>query len=226
MRECNVGWTDVVRPRQRCILAPHILVVGPHAVTICFGNMAASHVTVLTDYDNLAMSFVGRGDTASAFPNVADTVITCILSYLPRLVSVDIRLYGGWLDEYGYFSHTAQRILPELRHFRGRRGATRFATSLALTLRGVPTCRLLGSVRSKGTRHRQKMVDGMMTLDIFHAAVDCSAVAIVSDDDDLVPAALLTARSGGEVYWLRSRNRASCNDDLLTRTSVTFLPLL
>jgi uncharacterized LabA/DUF88 family protein len=138
---------------------------------------------------------------------------------------IDMRLYGGWLDESGYFSNPAQRLLPELRHFRGRRRGTRFATTLALTLRAAPDCRLIGTVRTSTTRQRQKMIDGMLTVDILHAVADLSAIVVASDDDDLVPAVLLAARSKAEVYWLRARSRASCNDPLLITAGVKLIPL-
>ena len=177
------------------------------------------------DYDNVAMELFGRGDTVPALAEIVHVAVEAVRRDLPFVRTLDLRLYGGWLDESGFFSSPAARLLPELRRFRGLRGGIRIATSLALALRGVPDCRLIGSLRVTASRRRQKMVDGMLTLDICFSASDPGVVVMISDDDDLVPAALMASRAGGTVHWLRLRDRPSCNDAMLDRELVVFHPL-
>jgi hypothetical protein len=186
--------------------------------------MLSKNVVALVDYDNVAMELVGRGDTVLALADVIKIVVDAIRREIPDVATLNLRLYGGWVDELGYFSRPAERILGELRYYRGRREGIRIATSLALSLCAAPTVRLIGTVRS-GTKQRQKMVDVMISLDAVHSAIDRGLVAIISDDDDLVPSAFLAARSGAMVSWFRHRNRASCNDTTLIAESVSFYSL-
>lgn len=188
-------------------------------------SMTLEPAIALVDYDNIGMTLVGRGDTVVALPDIIHLTVEAVRRHMPNEKGVEVRLYGGWLDEDGWFSAPAARLLPELRHYRGLRQGIRVVPSLALSIRGAPDCRLAGTVRSAAARPRQKMVDGMLTLDISACAAERRQVLIVSDDDDLVPAALLSARKGGAVHWARLRTRPSCNDALLERESVVFRSL-
>ena len=70
-----------------------------------------------------------------------------------------------------------------------------------------PDVELRGTVRLRGRRRRQKMVDRMLACDaIFAAARGQSPVGIVSDDDDLLPAALSAhAADRGDAVLMRRR---------------------
>ena len=137
-----------------------------------------------------------------------------------------LRLYGGWVDEYGRLTKNAEWILALLSQQRGRRSGVRIKPTLITSLAASPADRLVGTFRSLVTPPRQKMVDGILTLDaVYFAEQGDWLVFIVSDDDDLVPAAL--AASGRLVISERSiclvRKRLpgeGLNDSLLVRCEV------
>ena len=118
-----------------------------------------------------------------------------------------MRLYGGWTDEHGIPSPAAFRLLQAVSALRGRRHGVIVRPSLAFAMCEFPGVILRGTVRMRSKNKRQKMVDGMLGCDaVFAAAGGQVPVGIVTDDDDLVPAALSAQAAGPQrVVWMRSR---------------------
>ena len=95
--------------------------------------------------------------------------------------------------------------------------------SLATAMVGFPDTILKGTVRLRARPRRQKMVDGMMGCDAICAVAAIPArVALVTDDDDLVPAALsANAIARTALAWIRPRPVGQgLNDGRLTRRGI------
>ena len=92
-----------------------------------------------------------------------------------------------------------------------------------MTMLQFPDVALRGTLRLQGKRRRQKMVDGMLGCDaVFAVGLAESKVGIVSDDDDLLPAALSAhATNPAGAAWIRRRAAgAGVNDRALTARGV------
>jgi hypothetical protein len=83
-----------------------------------------------------------------------------------------------------------------------------------------PQHRLRGTYRS--VDQRQKLVDGMLTLDALHYAhLPDTSMMVVTDDDDFVPAALVACSYQQPVCWARCRPDGNApNDELLRNVGV------
>lgn len=178
----------------------------------------------LVDYDNVGGY---RNRTKSDFElhaaDLMDRLVSAFNAVFPDLDDLDVRLYGGWMDESGRPSPAAlylYTVLPALRR-RHRGLATRVA--LATAMLEFPHVHLRGTMRTRGTQRRQKMVDGMLGCDAVFAAVhSLGRVGIVTDDDDLIPATLAAHKAArGHAVWIRSRPFGDgLNDDGLRRRGV------
>ena len=145
----------------------------------------------LVDYDNLCPDNSSEHEVEIRTRELLDLLARATLAVFPGLRELDVRLYGGWIDEHGVHSASALWLLPLLPVLRGRRQGLIVRPTLAMTMLQFPGVELRGTVRLRGKRRRQKMVDGMLGCDaVFAAARGHSRVGIVSDDDDLLPAAL------------------------------------
>ena len=162
----------------------------------------------LVDYDNMCGPNIdSQADAEFRTTELLDRLAVTFRSVYPGSREIDVRLYGGWVDEDGLPSPTANRLLPILPALRGRRYGMIVRPSLATALVGFPDMILKGTVRLRAKPRRQKMVDGMMGCDAMRAAAAIPAkVALVTDDDDLVPAALsANAVARRAVAWIRPR---------------------
>ncbi len=181
----------------------------------------------LVDYDNVRTKDERTpGDVVMNLGEIIPPIVAEAERSLAQPRELVVRVYGGWVNERGHQSRRAQWLLTALAWYRGRRGNAIVKPSLVTALACRSSDVLLGTVRESETGVRQKMVDAMLGLDALHFARDQSLpVLIVSDDDDLVPAAL-SARSlstSCRVHWLRRRRPDSAlNDSLLGRAGVTF----
>ena len=145
----------------------------------------------LVDYDNLCPDNRSEHEVEIRTAELLDLLARAAQDVFSGLRELDVRLYGGWIDEYGVHSESARWLLPLLPSLRGRRQGLIVRPTLAMTMLQFPDVELRGTVRLQGRRRRQKMVDGMLGCDAaFAAARGQSPVGIVSDDDDLLPATL------------------------------------
>lgn len=172
----------------------------------------------LVDYDNMcgARDKGRRGRTGERWTpadferrttDLVDAITRVFSAACPELRELDVRLYGGWIDEHGIPSPAAFRLLQVVSALRGRRGGLIVRPSLAFAMCELPGVILRGTVRMRSKNKRQKMVDGMLGCDAaFMAASGEVRVGIVTDDDALVPAALSAQAAGPQgLVWMRPR---------------------
>ena len=169
-----------------------------------------------------------RTDLYLAAQLLVDGVTREFVSIFSDVRELDVRLYGGWTEPSGHPSRDAAWLTELLPDLRGRRHGLIVRPALAVTMIEFPQLFLRGTVRGEGRRRRQKMVDGMMGCDaVYMASNESIPVSIVSDDDDLLPAALTAhAMNTGTLSLMRRRKPGSAiNDSLLSRQGVRTLQL-
>lgn len=172
----------------------------------------------LVDYDNLCPGNRSEMEVEIHTSELLDALARAAQVAFPDLRELDVRLYGGWLDERGVPSPSASWLLPLLPVLRGRRRGLIVRPTLATTMLQFPDVELRGTVRLQARPRRQKMVDAMLGCDaVFAAALGRSRIGIVSDDDDLLPAALAAhAADPAGTAWMRPRAAgAGLNDRAL-----------
>ena len=173
----------------------------------------------LVDFHNFMTDRGGESRVQAAAEDAVETV-TETFANSGRVVALDIRLYGGWLDEGGHPSPNARALLETLPHLRGRRRGMVVRPELAMAMMVEPAMRLHGTVRLRGARRREKMVDQMIGCDaVFLAGAGGghADIAVFSGDDDLVPPLLLAHKiKPGWVQWVRKgSSQARPNDQQL-----------
>lgn len=184
-------------------------------------------VACLVDYDNVRpLQERTLGDVTLNLEILVDGLVGICRSFVYPIDELLLRLYGGWIDEDGRLTRNAEWILSTLGRHRGRRDGIRVSPRIITSLAHLPGEILVGTVRSRTSPPRQKMVDGIITVDAMYFAEQADWILlVVSDDDDLVPAALVasitTSRSNSFVYWARKRLvGGGLNDPLLIRSEV------
>ncbi len=178
-------------------------------------------VTALVDYDNVkANREVTRIDAQANVASLVERCLEVANRIFPGLVELRLRLYGGWVDKLGQFTLRAQWILPCLPAHRRHFGRVLVNPTLVTTMAFHPQLRLRGTYDA--VLQRQKMVDGMLTVDALHyAGAADTSMMIVTDDDDLVPAAIVACGQQRPVWWARVRpDGRAPNDDLLREVGI------
>lgn len=185
---------------------------------------------MLIDYDNVRPHRESnRLDACLNLEQLIQDLVATLRIVMPGLRELRIRLYGGWLDERGQFSHLANWITPALEDQRGVRDGVRVLPRMALSPLCQPDARLRGTVRLEPRRRRQKMVDGLIIIDAVTLGMQkVERLCVVSDDDDLVPGVLASRiLFGVEASLLRTVNRPlALNDSILTRCGAEVHSLL
>ncbi len=161
----------------------------------------------LVDYDNLCPRIRSEHEVEIRTAELLDLIACASQAAFPGLRELDVRLYGGWIDEQGVHSPSALWLLPLLPALRGRRQGLILRPTLAMAMLQFSDIELRGTIRLQAKPRRQKMVDAMLGCDaIFAATLGQSRVGIVSDDDDLLPAALsVHAADPAGAAWMRRR---------------------
>lgn len=172
----------------------------------------------LVDYDNMRLDSPQRDDHELFVRQLVDRLPCAFRVAFPDVRELDIRLYGGWVDELGHFGPYALRLLPILPRLRGRRDGVIVRPSLATTLARFPDFVLQGTVRRRKCdpkRMQQKMVDGMMGFDaVFALGDNATRVGVITDDDDVIPATLAANAIDRSMFaWLRRRAPSSGLND-------------
>lgn len=180
----------------------------------------------LVDYYNFrALDRSSRADMELDTAVLLDDVARGFVAIFPDTRELDVRLYGGWTNEGGLPSRDASRLYEILPNHRGRRHGVIVRPTLATSMILFPEFVLRGTVRGEGRNRRQKMVDGMIGCDAIGLATDgISYVAIVTDDDDLLPAAIFANHTNADVLvWMRAREIGTAmNDDSLLSQGLRF----
>ena len=170
----------------------------------------------LVDYDNLCgYRIKSKADYEIRTADLIDVVARAFQTMFPGLSELDIRFYGGWIDELGMLSPSAFGLYQVLPALRGRRYGLIVRPSLATAMLQFPEITLRGTVRLRSKPKRQKMVDNMLGCDAMFLAADARVgIGIVTDDDDLVPAALSANKANPRTtVWIRRRPaNAGLND--------------
>ena len=166
------------------------------------------HGVALVDYDNMCeYKRESRADIELGTERLVDRLVRSFRGAFPGLRELDVRFYGGWVDECGLPSPMALSLSWILPGLRGRRHGLIVRPTLAMAMVRFPDAILRGTARLSAKPRRQKMVDGMLGCDaMFVAATDPAPIGIVTDDDDLIPAALSAHAAGMKpMVWMRSR---------------------
>lgn len=156
---------------------------------------------------------------------IFDRVRTSLQKHLPGVREVEVRLYGGWLDQDGLFLPLAEWILADLASHRSLSHGIRLKPTLCVSLAQRPGYRLFGTCRTDTRPRRQKMIDLMVGFDAhFFARTYASPIVVLCDDEDFVPAAILSRVSPvpkSDLVWVKSNSmRRRPNDLELTRLGV------
>ena len=149
---------------------------------------------------------------------IVERVSRAFATLFPDARELDLRLYGGWINEQGWPSRHASWLNELLPVLRGRRNRLIVRPALATSMIQFPLFHPRGTVRSRTGRHagyEQKMVDGMLACDALYAAAqEQTCVGIVTNDDDLLPSALSAHASHPQaVVWMRTREVGSGMND-------------
>ena len=170
----------------------------------------------LVDFHNYMSPKTSRTGLQSTAEELVKTVVATFSDWQPQIREIDLRLYGGWIDEAGDTSPDASVLLPFIPYLNGRYNGIVVRLSLATTMLVQPEFTLSGTVRLQVRRHRQKMVDQMIGCDAIFMTGDSVLVAVFSDDDDMIPP-LVMAHSikPGSTLWVRRTTTKRPNDKLL-----------
>lgn len=178
--------------------------------------------TVFVDYDNFRLRIPER--TAQDVEFNLGALIRHLLDEVRNfggIREVDIRLYGGWLDEVGSHTQCASWLLTSASSSRGRWNGLLVRPALIRSTIWRPDDELRGTFRSRAATPRQKMVDGMIILDlVYFAQNDSSRLLLISDDDDLVPGALAAAGLRRDaISWARLCSAGDRPNDSLCQSA-------
>lgn len=180
----------------------------------------------LVDYDNLHNAAEKcRADVEQNVIALRQLIIRAAAVIDGGCDEIRVRLYGGWRDERRRATAKCLWLVEYLSQLRGREGRLLFTSELVFAALCRPADILIGTYRRAPPPPRQKMVDTMMVVDVVHLLRDPDAnVIILSDDDDLIPAALLGHRDITEerpLHWMRRpREYPGYNDELLRSLGV------
>ena len=170
----------------------------------------------LIDYDNFRRRHrKSKHDLEFDTRTLVDDVARAFVRVFPLVKELDIRLYGGWTNPDGLPSRDASWLYELLPDLRGRRHGLIVRPALATTLIQFPAFVPRGTIRGEGMKMRQKMVDGMIGCDALHmASYGQTYIGVVTDDDDLLPAALTAHCSNADgLAWMRTRSTGSAIND-------------
>ena len=176
-----------------------------------------SIAVAFVDYDN---AIVGPERTRIDAEVLLDEILESLSSRVRSLIqSADellVRLYGGWTDKTGRATTRADWLTSLIPELRGRRNGLRVKPELITELAGDSNYRLRGTHRPD-VDNKQKMVDAMLSFDVnFFAENYRYPLAVLTDDDDAVPALILGAVSrqqGKSGIWLLRRKKDDAPND-------------
>lgn len=183
---------------------------------------------VLVDYDNIRKNRVERSlaDAESNLLEIAGVLSAECARANPRIVEVELRLYGGWITTHGQYSHRAQMLLSTLASVRRNLNGVAVRPELVFRLANTQHAQFIGTLREDRCPPEQKMVDTLLAIDLLTLS-ETFPVFLATDDDDLVPAIVAAAiRSTQPAYLIRRRPAgAGLNDNVCRSMKVNFIRL-
>jgi len=183
----------------------------------------------LVDFHNFVADRTDRSGIQAAAEDAVDAAVQAFVHW-GSVAALDIRFYGGWLDEDGHPSPNAQTLLATLPDLRGRRRGVVVRPELAMATMVEPTLRLHGTVRLRGGRRREKMVDQMIGCDMVFLAGSGGSfadIAVFSSDDDLIPPLLMANKIKPNLArWVRKQStHTRPNDQRLRHLGLIILEI-
>lgn len=184
-------------------------------------------IYTLIDYDNIKpyRQETTIYDVQANIVSITKSVIDFCSNSLKDKGDINIRLYGGWIDEVGHYSQLGNWLLSSLGMIRGLINHWRVIPSLVTSIAVLPGETLLGTLRTHQPRLKQKMVDSMLAVDsIYFANQTTSHLLLISDDDDMVPPVLASRMlSVNNLFVIRKRaNGTAINDNLCNRYGIYY----
>jgi hypothetical protein len=182
----------------------------------------AAEAYCLVDYCNVrSRDDENANDVGFNLTEIFDRILEAIVNHTAGVNALNVRFYGGWIDETGFYTPLAQWLLATLPDYRQLRRGVRVLPTLAITLDELPKEPLIGTLRVRAKRRRQKMVDTMIVMDLRRLCTHGRAVILASDDDDFIPAWLGDAARPDFALWLRLREpETTLNQRLLDECRV------
>lgn len=180
-------------------------------------------VHTLIDYDN-AIEVPERTapDVAVNLAVLVPRLTAKLGALVPDSQELLCRLYGGWMTLDSQLTQRAVWLLAELSNFRRKTGPHRLRLTMAREIIARSDLTLIGTYQNNS----QKMVDGMLSVDVIELSAEKdTSLAFVSDDDDFVPAIIAASETrlrGNPIHLLRRRRPAdsAANDALLRACNV------
>ena len=118
------------------------------------GTVRTVQGLALVDYDNLCPGDRSELEVETSTATLLESLARSSQTAFPGLGELDVRLYGGWLDEQGVPSPSARWLLPLLPALRGRRQGLIVRPTLAMTMLQFPDVALRGTLRLQVKRRR------------------------------------------------------------------------
>lgn len=204
---------------------------GVLSVPVRLPSTLMIQTVILVDYDNVRPS--GREGSADVVEQNLGVVVESLAAHVaPYTVGgskeIEVRLYGGWLNETAHYTQRGDWMLKRLHVARGLFSGVRVVPVLALAIAECSGQVLRGLCRSRSGMQEQKMVDSMICVDLLHFARQrTGSIFTASDDDDLVPALLSASlQSVLPLRLLRHRGaQRGLNDMHLISSRVIIEPL-
>jgi uncharacterized LabA/DUF88 family protein len=184
-------------------------------------------VHALVDYDNVKLIRREYTDADVEFNilEIARAVVSCLKTSDPTLVELDIRFYGGWNTQNRAPTDLGQRVFRCVDAARTKLYGVTVRPSVATAPFSCPMATLWGFVRTDSGRKRQKMVDTLMVVDAM-SLIGVDSTALVSDDQDMLPALVACHLSSGKIVCLRGNPHGTYFfDDILKLHGIALQPL-
>lgn len=178
----------------------------------------------LVDFDNYWIRWrLGR---AAAVGDFADLLLDAIAQATSEVLldeeHLDVRLYAGWVLADGQFSRAYEELSSAVACMRGRRRGMIVRPTLALAPIADSSAVFRGTVRKRSGQLTQKIVDGHIVSDVIFASIEQldRSVAVVSDDDDLVPGVVVASKyERARIVLMRARSSGAGINDRLVELS-------
>lgn len=176
--------------------------------------MAVATTFALIDYDNVIIAKDERCslDVRNNLTILVNEIVLFVSSRVPSTEELIVRIYGGWLTKTNEYTARATWLLTEIPTFRRRFGRLRVKPNLTDAMLAFPDAPLCGTYRKNSEIEQQKMVDGMIAIDMLCIAQQIGGhIILVSDDDDFVPALMYCAYSKRKQQSIFLKRKSASN---------------
>lgn len=147
---------------------------------------------VLADFDN----FRNKNRNSDFDFEISVSKIKSAIAKVEKAITNEeilVRLYGGWLNEFGKFTPRAQILLRFLPDLRTRIGRKIVKSELALGILGSSPRENIRCLHLS-SQNKQKMVDTLISVDAVKSS-EYTELVVFSKDTDLLPPILEASHS-------------------------------